>query len=50
MNQLLALDSRSRDDLVGDHLFHPVRGPEFIRSADGITVVVDELRQDLPKS
>jgi glycosyltransferase involved in cell wall biosynthesis len=47
--QVLEGDSDDLDMLVPDHLTHPNRSKEFLASAAGVTVIIDRLREFVPK-
>lgn len=46
--QIAALDPEELDRRVPDTLAHPLRAREFLEGADGITVIIDRLRELLP--
>lgn len=46
--ELAALADRELDPLVPEILTHPRRGPRFLASAAGVTVIVDRLREHVP--
>jgi glycosyltransferase involved in cell wall biosynthesis len=45
---LTALSMQQLDALIPAHLSHPVRAAEFLQSADGVTVIIDRLREFVP--
>ncbi len=38
------LEANVLDQLIGSDFTHPIRGPQFVNSAHGVTVIVDALR------
>jgi glycosyltransferase involved in cell wall biosynthesis len=46
--ELTALPPSKLDALIPGHLSHPVRAAEFLQSADGVTVIIDRLREFVP--
>ena len=46
--ELTSMSSEQLDDLVPGHLSHPIHGNRFLKSSDGITVIVDRLRELVP--
>ena len=46
--ELKALDSSALDRLVPDDLSHPLRYRTFLESADGVSVIMDRLKELLP--
>lgn len=46
--QLAALPDAELEALLPPDLSHPRRGPAFLRSADGVTVIMDRLREFAP--
>jgi len=46
---LAAMSHEELDKLVPPHLSHPLRAEEFLQSADGVTVIIDRLREFVPK-
>lgn len=46
--RLAALADAELDALVPPDLSHPRRGPAFLRSADGVTVIVERLKEFVP--
>jgi hypothetical protein len=48
LEALRALDGPTLDATLGDSLPHPVRYRNFLRVADGVTVIVDALRAFVP--
>ncbi len=45
---LALLERQALDTLVPDSLAHPHRAMEFLKAADGVTVIIDRLRDILP--
>ncbi len=45
---LTALPMQELDALIPGHLSHPVRSAEFLQAADGVTVIIDRLREFVP--
>lgn len=48
LEALMRLESEELDNLVPDSLSHPHRAMDFLRAADGVTVIIDRLREILP--
>lgn len=47
---LASMSIETLDTLVPAHLFHPIRGSAFIADADGVTVLMDRLREHVPRN
>ncbi len=48
VDDLVRFPEAGFDDLVSSDLSHPRRGPDFLRTADGVTIVVDTLAAFVP--
>ncbi len=48
VDELLRLPAAELDALVPEHLSHPRQAAEFLRSAAGVTTIVDRLREFVP--
>jgi len=47
---IAGMDEQELDALIPDHLTHPVRGEKFLKDAQGVTVIIDRLREFVPKN
>jgi len=48
IDELRTLDPAELDKKMGDDLSHPIRYRKFLESADGVTVIMDRLKEFLP--
>ena len=46
--EIAELSLEELDAVVPAHLSHPIRAKEFLKSADGVTVIMDRLREFVP--
>jgi glycosyltransferase involved in cell wall biosynthesis len=48
-NQIVSTDDEHLDRMLRPHLSHPRKGFQFMSEADGITVIIDRLRELIPQ-